>query len=127
MGCDIHTMAEVKGEYGWLNAGEINEDRNYQLFGLLAGVRDDSVKPIASPRGVPSDCTSAYDAWAKGDDWHNHSYLTLAELQKAYTEHKDGDAFMLDGLMHMVSDLEQIMIRYNATPETVRVCFFFDN
>lgn len=56
--------------------------RNYQLFGLLAGVRDSSVTPIKSERGLPEDVSdfvkSESDAW--DSDGHSHSYFTLAEL-----------------------------------------------
>lgn len=67
--------------------------RNYDLFGILADVRNgrgfagivtgDGFKPIAMPKGLPSDVTpevkADFDRW--GSDGHSHSYLTLAELQ----------------------------------------------
>lgn len=62
-------------------------DRNYTVFSVLAGVRNDGyVKPIAEPRGLPDDCAKPreYDendegGWDYGD--HSQSWLTLAELQ----------------------------------------------
>lgn len=68
--------------------------RNYNLFSMLADVRNGYVsngntymiKPIDEPRGVPSDASTAYkeyvDEW--GADGHSHSYFTLAELDTPY-------------------------------------------
>ena len=80
MGCDIHDWAEVRGPDGrWTKCGDVfaytyfdpNEPenewnrrltdspysgRNYRLFAVLAGVRNDyGIRPIAKPRGVPDD------------------------------------------------------------------------
>ena len=64
--------------------------RNYNLFSMLAGVRNGYISngntymitPIDDARGVPSDASSAYkeyvDEW--GRDGHSHSYFTLSEL-----------------------------------------------
>ncbi|MCH7577400.1 MAG: hypothetical protein IH822_06355 [Chloroflexi bacterium] len=59
MGCDIHGVIEVNKYPGrrhshWPHA-EVYLDRHYRLFGVLAGVRDDSVEPVVSPRGLPED------------------------------------------------------------------------
>ena len=66
--------------------------RNYGLFAILADVRNghgfagtdlgDSTKPIAQPRGLPSDVSTAIGAESEqwGVDGHSHSYFTLAEL-----------------------------------------------
>ena len=64
--------------------------RNYNLFSMLAGVRNGYVSsgntyeitPIDYARGVPDDASAAYqdyvDEWRR--DGHSHSYLTLTEL-----------------------------------------------
>lgn len=104
MGCDIHTMLEVRlpdGTWECLTPFETEEDdgetysypvwdkqpyrgRNYQLFTILAGVRDYSsgVEPISEPRGVPEDASQVYkdhvNQW--DSDGHSHSYFTLQEL-----------------------------------------------
>jgi len=78
MGCDIHVYTEqydtrdntwhtndnfrlnrFYGQYEDQKEFEhesVYHGRNYQLFGILAGVRDTYVYPIASPRGIPDDC-----------------------------------------------------------------------
>lgn len=121
MGCDIHLFVEVKKDGKWcyhpvqetclteefwdeekkepmtdydkLFAHPLYVGRNYDLFAILANVRNgrgfagvvtgDGFKVIARPRGVPKDASIEYLAqvgsWC--NDGHSHSYLTLHELQ----------------------------------------------
>lgn len=111
MGCDIHLFVERKVDGKWISAdkwtpypyreeGDVKQfwvayddrfyrDRNYDLFGMLANVRNgvwgDGFNPIAAPKGLPCDVSPEvkreYSDW--GEDGHSHSWLTLAEL-KAY-------------------------------------------
>lgn len=118
MGADIHSMAEQfrpryarQGEEptsrwvpidsdifpraSWRGEGRGTvplDERNYDLFALLANVRNgygfagikrgDPIAPLALPRGVPEDASFAW--LAEVDQWdvdmHSHSYFTLAEL-----------------------------------------------
>tara|TARA_Y100000310_G_C20211786_1_gene591664 strand:- start:157 stop:579 length:423 start_codon:yes stop_codon:yes gene_type:complete len=83
MGCDIHlhTEAKIAGVWEHLNAPRI--DRNYELFGFLAGVRvDDPPEIIAKPRGLPSNISTvtAFDAKRWGEDGHSHSHINAAEI-----------------------------------------------
>jgi hypothetical protein len=66
-------------------------DRNYNLFAILADVRNDfDFKPIAGPRGLPDDLsaevvklTDPSDDDDSNDVWlgdHSHSCLTVQEL-----------------------------------------------
>lgn len=119
MGCDIHMFVETrqpdgswatadtwyededepgrKTVYQWgpglkREAGPIYSGRNYDLFAILANVRNgsgfagvdtgDGFIPIAMPRGVPEDACPEYKAEVEqwGCDGHSHSYLTLAEV-----------------------------------------------
>ncbi len=94
MGCDIHAFVEKRTEGKWECITEIEDDegylspkkqiyseRNYSLFGILAGVRGDS-KPIKEPVGLPDDVSEMVkkisDQW--DSDGHSHSYYTLKEL-----------------------------------------------
>jgi hypothetical protein len=59
------------------------DGRNYQLFAILAGVRDyGKVVPIAKPRGVPEDLSAEVreDVDGYGPDAHGASWYTLKEL-----------------------------------------------
>lgn len=66
MGCDIHGVFQRRDGNEWVDIATIwDEQRHYQLFAALAGVRNgygfagvptgEWVKPISSPRGLPKD------------------------------------------------------------------------
>lgn len=111
MGCDIHLYVEKRHGSQWERAeqmivndlghlsgepvmrfGRWYDGRNYDLFAILADVRNghgfagvdtgDRLVPIASPRGIPADCSpsvkKSYDEW--DSDGHSHSWFTLREL-----------------------------------------------
>ena len=113
MGCDIHMYCEVRTKkHGWAKVGRIFKNpyfergrrisvesdnyiqnapttdqpycgRNYDLFALLADVRNSGrITPIADPRGMPSDLSPEMQGIVRryGRDAHSHSYFTLAEL-----------------------------------------------
>lgn len=110
MGCDIHLYTEVKttvdGKKKWNNCDDwrlnkyfgsdenesqynihsIYRHRDYELFTILAGVRqyNDKNIPISKPRGLPHDVSDVVKA--ESDRWdsdgHSHSYLSYAELEE---------------------------------------------
>lgn len=116
MGCDIHSHVEkrvngqwlaadnwVKDPPDWYSEGEeiplvvpFNEqiygDRNYNLFAILANVRNgcgfagiktgSGFNIISEPRGIPEDACEEYKLCAEryGIDGHSHSWLTLDEV-----------------------------------------------
>lgn len=112
MGCDIHAVIErrvqIQGDwYEWLNSGDPDIGRHYEMFAVLAGVRNSvGVEPIAEPRGLPA--FKAWKTFQDGERWiswerdpdaerpcreieeiatrygvdgHSHSWLTLAEIK----------------------------------------------
>lgn len=89
MGCDIHIRTEIKTKEGWTNNDfrnesgivEIWEGRNYELFGVLADVRNryDNLV-ISEPKGLPIDSNSI-DEYLKECE-HSDSYLDLKELKE---------------------------------------------
>jgi hypothetical protein len=107
MGCDIHFYVERREGGRWVSADEwTTEDgenhvdykkayyhnRNYNLFSILADVRNgrgfagcktgEGFNPISEPRGIPDDASPEYRAAAEsyGEDGHSHSFLTVAEI-----------------------------------------------
>lgn len=85
MGCDIHLCVERKNAKGeWVCQPEHTYDhRNYDVFSILADVRnDEGFKPVVPPRGVPKHASEHYKSLVKSwrGDGHSHSWLTLAEL-----------------------------------------------
>lgn len=107
MGCDIHCYAERKSKDGkWEIVGNVKKeedgwvsidyepyhDRNYNLFAILANVRNgtafagcktgEGFNSISNPKGVPSDASEEYASLSEqyDSDGHSHSYFTLREL-----------------------------------------------
>lgn len=111
MGCDIHLYVEKKINGVWTSqdkwhtysragwnyatieyADRFYSERNYDLFAILANVRNGygfaftktggGLTPIALPKGVPSDVSLEVlrdiEEWS--GDGHSHSYFTLKEL-----------------------------------------------
>ncbi len=90
MGCDIHCVIEQRKLIGqdyawWKNRGEADIDRNYELFAVLAGVRNrHEIIPISEPKGLPEDVDKMFKAYHK--DWdvdaHSASWVTLKEMRE---------------------------------------------
>jgi len=104
MGCDIHMYVEYKVDDGEWKAHEQHieevEDeyksvrsvtatgRNYDLFGLLAGVRtysDGRVKPKGLPKNISPMIKRASEYW--GGDGHSHSHMTLEQFEKVLEDY----------------------------------------
>jgi len=98
------------------------DERNYQLFSILADVRGD-YSPIVEPRGIPEDASTGYkymcDRW--GGDAHSHSYYTLTELLNVNWEEYD-DCHLNDFLKSI-----ERMKGIDEDTDNIRMCFFFDN
>lgn len=85
MGCDIHMHTErlVGGTWRHHGTGPY-DDRNYEAFAVLAGVRNQyGIRPISEPRGIPANVSpetaEALAEWSGSA--HSMSWLMLAELQ----------------------------------------------
>ena len=60
--------------------------RDYELFTILAGVRETGgITPIAFPKGLPPDASTIVKIMESnlGEDAHSHSFLTLRELKES--------------------------------------------
>lgn len=83
MGCDIHIFIEFrkKGDMDqWRSFGkEVDGDRNYRMFALMAGVRGDAT-PIAAQRGMPADvgwtAKDANELYIHDGDEKANNYVT---------------------------------------------------
>lgn len=116
--------------------------RNYELFGLLAGVRGQQYDPIANPRGLPADydLAGAWEVLNEGEtveelrlhpndaleklqrDHHSHSYLFLQELLDFDETHTPWDReFLGDELFESIEILQRL-----GDPQRVRIVFCFD-
>ena len=134
MGCDIHAFIEVKIDNKWHHHGEVDIDRNYELFGLMAGVRYAHDDMIDYPRGLPNDTTCMtgihYETW--NGEAHSASYLTMDEMiyvekYESYYIQKYIPAFSV-----FYCSLEELRDDYDMkigeyVIEGVRLVFWFDN
>jgi len=86
MGCDIHTVVEVKHDGRWQAVEKSAFDcRSYGLFGFLANVRNVSRVPNPwPPRGWPQDVTdhagAILERWEL--DAHNLHWVSVKELKE---------------------------------------------
>ena len=124
MGCDIHMMAEIRKADKWEKVSNVFESmygdvltdepydgRSYNLFAILADVRNgigfagiktgEGFVPISNPKGVPKDASVEYlklvSDW--DGDGHSHSYFTLKELM----DYDWGQYTMLQGCVSIDS------------------------
>jgi hypothetical protein len=93
MGCDIHTIIEVKENDVWKvlkiefpkrweegTTDQIWDSRMYSRFAVLAGVRNYAgIKPFSGPRGIPTDISVEAKEFLDCD-YHTHSWYSLKEL-----------------------------------------------
>ena len=83
MGCDIHGFLEIR-QKSWICLKEIPKIRCYDIFGILAGVRNYiNAKPISAPKGIPEDASE--EALEKINMWvfygHSYSWLDWHEIK----------------------------------------------
>lgn len=138
MGCDIHATLEYdrwklkrpKDSHDWFAfAKGIDIDRGYYFFGILAGVRDDDINPIAPPRGTPDDAsyefTQEYEGW--DTDAHTPSWVTFKELRD--WKHKSGGVEFDPEKDMKEQDFYRVMemLAEKYGDDNVRLVFFFDN
>lgn len=94
MGTDIHVHVEVRRNNKWEYKMGLELDRNYDLFAMLADVRNgtgfagivtgEGFNPISKPKGLPKDVSAEVQERAEywDGDAHSHSYLTTQELKE---------------------------------------------
>jgi hypothetical protein len=154
MGCDIHMVYEEKYDTEWVGVhayphlntpafgGGLPEpmirgawpritERHYELFGKLAGVREDGPEPL----GVPEDVSQLARVMIAGwdGDGHSHSYLSLDEFARRYarcervvTEAaadrlRGGDGF------HNIKIICAGGVDVDDNEREARIVFWFDN
>lgn len=135
MGCDIHLHSEIKVKGKWEHYSVIKVDRDYMLFGLMAGVRNIKVTPIAKPKGLPIDISVIADLDYKRmeGDAHSMSYLNrfeISQLERIISE--DNKEFLnpvnfgyLFG--NGYGEYDKYREDYPKEIEDIRFVFWFDN
>lgn len=144
-GDTVDILEQVKENYGsdaepdhhdvW-RGGRIYHNRNYALFGVLAGVRSRCYgDPLYPPRGIPSDASPEYRDMAEGLDWHSHHWLSYLELVEVCTVQQclDLDDSHAPGWMPLKEFVTYVVIGLlepiakELGDDNVRVVFYFDN
>lgn len=142
MGCDIHLYIEIKIDGQWYTYNHPHINRYYDLFAIMAGVRNyKEVQPIVEPRGIPDDvslvCGLDYKHWY--EDAHSASYLTCEEmgiLHEWYNKNAPDNTYpnhwkyyntfgFLFG--NSIEHLHKYPQDYPDFVQDVRVVFWFDN
>lgn len=132
MGCDIHLFLEWE-RVGWREGMMFPNDRNYLMFGLMAGVRG-HIK-LFKAKGLPDKLNHytrrEYRDWQ--NDAHSESWLTTEEYEKCVNEYKrilkeewgEEDDNYDKNIYHILLGFMKELERRGM--ENVRLVFWFDN
>ena len=151
MGCDIYLYVEhynkeskrwenlslyKKSDEGTFSSVDIYDGRDYELFGLLAGVRS-MIAPFVLPRGVPDDMSCEVSkAYGDGQYYHTPTWYDWCELQtyerifdNEYDDEDDTNSLCkrLDGF---INDIEKVLNAYDIycpKPGDIRIVMWFDS
>lgn len=122
MGCDIHMHVECKHDGVWKRHNvEIYDGRDYELFGILAGVRG-ILTPISYPKGLPVDVSNEvlqdHDFW-EDSGRHSASWLTFDDVwnSRLYYDNHSFQRIAFD----------MLRIQREKQAEDVRIVFWFDS
>lgn len=79
MGCDIHTIVEIRKDGKWQYVPDLPKDfdeRNYKTFACLAGVRDDFGNKVFEPKGLPTNLSGTHFRFKSDRQSYEDSYNT---------------------------------------------------
>ena len=134
MGCDIHLHSEIKINGSWEHYSVIKVNRDYMLFGLMAGVRDSKVTPICKPQGLPDNLSvvTKLDYERMKGDAHSMSYynsILIYELEKAIEENREFLPNIKFGYLfgNGYGEFDKYRQDYPKEIEDIRFVFWFDN
>ena len=148
MGTDIHVYLEEKHKDGkWHCVGKnMYDGRDYNLFGLLAGVRCYGINNAVTPlRGLPKDVSDVIrKAWVEEREWsHSCTWYALDELfdalyKKNVSDCKDDadslECFLQSIINYMVKDMSWFQFQvwkfrrqFPKIAERFRVVMWFDS
>jgi DNA-binding transcriptional ArsR family regulator len=136
MGCDIHCILQKRTKGVWHTVCAISDiERNYTLFGILAGVRCDEYQPIDAPRGIPKGVDHVIKPTRAGDEcrvyfgdydyWlgtHSYSWLTIREILKYYAKNWCNEEIRLS-LNYLLNILAERITKKGV----YRIVFGFDS
>ena len=126
MGTDVHGYVEINGVdlSGYSNWSKIVDigfivERNYDIFGMLFGVRaEPEVNGIAKNRGIPDETSKPQDHNNK--DLHGQTWIDWEEIVEVYNELP-----RLRGWNIIFSAMEILFEKYGKN--STRLVVSFDN
>jgi hypothetical protein len=140
MGCDIHCYIEHKVNDVWIPAEDPLDHRtyysiigrNYDLFGFLAGVRNERLDSLPA-LGLPDDISEGLHEYYQkewDEDAHSESFIYLNKLKKHILEftlipEREGGR-VLSGLIEIHTLFSQSN-EGKHSPRNSRMVFWFDN
>lgn len=148
MGTDIHLFVERRTPDGWESLdtwiegrrgyaypswdNRFYSDRNYDLFAVLADVRNSGgFKPISPSRGLPGDLSPNLRKYSQLGDNHNHSWLMLRELVEYDWDQRVFVVYSISGtLRDCCGDfIEKVIPRLQTLGglDDIRIVFWFDS
>ena len=121
--------SEIEGKLPNLYTCTPYDGRNYNLFGVLAGVRSREEGMIDYPRDLPDDLSEEirdeYMSW--GCDAHSATYYTLDELLDSdYRKMSVGELAEIR-LKYFFKDVLDTCLKLTDNPSDFRLVFWFDN
>lgn len=122
MGCDIHPHIEVKINNRWEHLSEPNNDRFYDFFARIAGVRNSKdIRPIAEGRPLPEDLNplTRMDLNNWDGDAHSHTWFNKEEMKIIHEEFADYFKFYEHKYLDRLDDFPLV--------QDIRMICFFDN
>lgn len=126
MGCDCTMFLEAYDTTTaqWECLEGVDVGRDYELFGLLAGVRGIDFDPIVDPRGYPRDLGRVTRQVAEQYKGHTPSFLYADEIM-AVCDGKSRTSRENKRLLKRV--LAALRRHKTHPPERVRIVFWFDS
>lgn len=130
MGCDIHGWVEVNHNGRWIGTCQFSnlaDNRNYERFARLAGVRGEGPEPKGFPADASESAYYHYESW--GADAHSASHMAIEEALPIFMEtehHEPGQTKFGAGYGYWkffdISNYDEpgVLARY-------RIVFWFDN
>ena len=80
MGCDIHGFVEIETFTYWDLIAATPRNRNYEFFGIVAGVRNSFNECLAPGRGWPENINESSRLVLEFRDSHSPTWWTLEEM-----------------------------------------------
>lgn len=139
------TLYKKNFETGEMEPIDCYDGRDYELFGLLAGVRSD-IEPLVPTRGLPESLApEIYEQFYWFDDdgndwspyWHDATWYDITELRafcdsSRITEYDDDndEVKLSERFRRFVYDIDQTLAaywRWYPNPGEVQVVMWFDS